>query len=114
MLLLKPTVSKLRKSFGIFLSLSLASCQGISFDPDPYVGDPMTSSIVNSEGKRVFCDSAIFGQYAAMHISKWKELREILRRARLPKDEKQILIQKVDFELRLVESLALRGRTALP
>lgn len=73
-------------NYVIFFVLSLlVSCQGIKFDPDPYVGDPSSMSIVNSEGIRVSCDDAKFSEFAAMHMSKWKELRAILRRARLPR-----------------------------
>lgn len=85
-------------NYVIFFVISLIiGCQGIKFDPDPYIGDPDNLSIVNSEGISVSCDDVKFSEFAAMHLSKWKELKDILRRARLPKSVRKEIEKSLNY-----------------
>ena len=63
-----------------------SSCQGISWDPDFYVPDSTTGSIVNERGHEVQCFSEEIEAYACLSEQKIKELKEILRRARIPEE----------------------------
>ena len=78
----------------IFLSSSCRS--GIKFDPQSYVGDYGTESIINRHGKRVMANEVFFNEFACMHKDKWMELRAILKRAKLPRRTKRILEHKLE------------------
>ena len=67
----------------LFLGIS---CQGIKWDPDFYVPDSSTGSIVNERGHEVQCFSEEIEAYACLSEQKIKELKEILRKARIPEE----------------------------
>jgi len=80
----------------------LASCQqGIKFHPDFYIGDYQNERIVNENNIEVFSYEESFNDFACMHKTKVKELAEILKRARIPKEVKANSIkylQSVPFQ----------------
>lgn len=83
------------------LLLLLTACynQGIVFYPDFYIHDSSVSSMTNEEGKIVYCSDDLFNEYASMHYTKIKELSEILKRAKLPREmekEKKSLILNLE------------------
>ncbi len=84
-----------------FLSLSyllalplLLSCQGIVFNPDWHVGDSALMAIVPESGPIVHADEPYFNEFACMHKSKVSELKEILLKARMPRNDKLMLLRK--------------------
>ena len=83
-----------------FCLMGASSCsRGIVFNPDWHVGDSQLMAVVPEEGEPVMCEAPEFEKYACMHQDKVKELREILLRARLPKDEKLMMLKKLDGAL---------------
>lgn len=82
----------------------LIGCTGIKFNPDIYVGDYQNEGITSEKGITVYANEQRFNEYGCMHKSKWKELREILRRARLPRRTKRLIRQALnDSERFLLE-----------
>jgi len=74
----------------------LVACQGIKFDPNPYVSDYKNRGIVNRDGDFVSCAEPRFNDYACLSVEKLKELAEILKRARLPRKEKNQKLKELD------------------
>ena len=71
----------------------VSSCQtGIKFNPDFHRATSAEQAIVDERGNRIYCDEAEFDNFAAMHKEKIKELAEILKKAKIPKDEKLKMI----------------------
>lgn len=70
--------------------LFLVGCtwgQPIYFNPDFYAHDYQSMAIINEENKQVKCSDEEFNQFASLSKAKIKELAEIIKRARLPKDK---------------------------
>ena len=63
-----------------------SSCQGIKWDPDFYVPDSASSSIINEKGHQVYCDKKEIEAFACLSEQKIKELKEILKKARIPEE----------------------------
>lgn len=57
-------------------------------------------SIINEDGIEVFSNEPRFDDFACMDKNKWRELREILQDARIPKDVKNNLLNKIDKVLK--------------
>ena len=77
----------------IFLT-SCKSSDSIKFDPDFHVGDAANAQIVPELPKEpISCYDERFEEYACMHVSKVKELIEILTRARIPREKQRELIK---------------------
>ena len=81
--------SLLLRNVPLLLTLSFASsCQtGIKWNPDFYAGDYQSESIVNEQGTQVFATEEKFNEFGCLHRDQIKELREILRRAKVPKEQ---------------------------
>lgn len=75
------------------MSLGASCKRGIEFDPDFRKGSHVEMAIVSEEGERVYCEDPAFDEYAAMHETKIMELAEILKKARMPRAEKQRALQ---------------------
>lgn len=67
-----------KHSLMLLLMLAFASCKGISFDPDFYVADSLSQSIVSERGDIIKTSDIRFDQYACMNIEKVKELKKLL------------------------------------
>lgn len=78
-------------SFGknkfLLLFILLAGCRTgrVSFNPDFYVGDHATGSIVSERGDTVSADDPAFDEFACMHKTKIKELSTLLIRLKIPR-----------------------------
>ena len=85
-----------RLTLMLILTVMVISCQtGIKFDPQWHNADHLRQSIVyshNGNENQVFTDEPEFDQYACMHINKIQELAEILKRAKIPKEEIEPLL----------------------
>lgn len=81
--------------FLFFVSLLFfSSCgtnNGITFDPDFFVGDYQRMGIVNRDNFFVPAFDPTFNNYACMSEEKVKELSVILHKAKMPKVQKSIL-----------------------
>jgi len=76
----------LKKGPVLLMMLLVTSCQtGISWRPDFFVGDYETETIVNEDGITVYSNEILFNEYGCLHKDQIKELREILRKAKIPK-----------------------------
>ena len=77
----------MRKGLLILTTFFVISCQsGISWNPDFFVHNSDLNAIISERGDIVSCSDEGFNDFASMHKEKIKELAEILRRARLPKE----------------------------
>ena len=85
------TYSRAIKNFLLLLILTIfaSGCGGIKFNPDFYVGDYLNNAVVNEKGEFIFADTPAFNGMACLTEEKVKELREILIRARMPKEAKK-------------------------
>lgn len=77
----------------------LVSCSGIKFDPDIHLGSYEYVGLINERGEIISCFDPDFDKFGAMHEDKWKELREILAKAKLPPDVKKSLLQSFDLKV---------------
>lgn len=81
----------------------LSGCQsGISFSPDFHIHSSEIQAIISERNDIIYCNEEKFEEYASMHKEKIKELAEILRRARLPKEYEQTR-RKILQELKSIE-----------
>jgi len=86
----------------MFLRISLlllASCQWgkpVNFNPDFYKASSYDFAIVNGENIHVKCDEPKFDEFACLHKDKIKELAEIIKRARLPKNQEPFRIKLLE------------------
>lgn len=87
----------------VLLLISItASCRGIRWNPDFYVGDYEVQGIRSERGELVYSNEIRFNEFGCLHKTKIKELSEILRRARMPRKTKQLLfmeLKKIDRAL---------------
>ena len=76
------------------LFLFLVGCaewgRPILYSPNFFSHDYMTMTIVNAEGKTISCGDVEFNQLASLTKDKIKELAEIIRRARLPRESEKL------------------------
>lgn len=86
----------------LLMSTTFSACkQGgkIKFNPDFYVGDSKSQSIISEHGEAVFCEDQQFEQFACLHEDKIKELKSILITARIPyKNKARITAEIEDLE----------------
>lgn len=88
------TLKILLVSLTIFFA---SSCQtGIKFNPDFHKATSAEQAIVDERGNRIYSDEPEFDNFACMHKEKIKELAEILKKARIPKEEKEIILKKIN------------------
>ena len=86
--------------FSLFFVAGASSCsRGITFNPDFHVGDSELLAIVPEEGHPVMCEEQRFNNFSCMHKEKVKELRAILSRARLPREQKERIINLLNIAL---------------
>ena len=64
----------------------------VHFDPDFYVGDHVSQSIISERGDMISCSDPRFNDYAALHIEKIKELKTLLIRLKIPTQGKHRII----------------------
>ncbi len=88
---------------GILFFSGCKSGSRVNFNPDFYVGDSHTSSIISERGDIIKCDDPRFEDFASMHMEKIKELKTLLIRARLPFSEKS----RIQREYYLLENMIL-------
>ena len=84
------------------LRISLLLCysctwgQPVNYDPHFFVHDYLNMDMVDRDEKHVSCGDVEWNSYASLSKEKIKELAEIIKRARLPKelDSQKSLILK--------------------
>ena len=75
-----------------------ASCdRAIDFNGNWYIGDHTTQDLMDKEGHIIRCDDPRFDKYACLHEDDIKELRRILREAKLPKKVKEKALEFLDM-----------------
>ncbi len=81
----------------IILIIITTACQtrGISWDPNFYIGDHQNAAIIDKNGNVVYADEPAFNGYACLSEQKVQELAEILKKARMPRDLKKNLLEKL-------------------
>lgn len=89
----------------VFLSLLLISCgsQRITFNPDFFMPDYRTRSIVNEMGFRVYADEERFNQFACMSHQKVIELMQLLMQTEAPIEDKQKALDQVNKLLKAAQ-----------
>jgi hypothetical protein len=74
----------------LLLPLFFLSCRGgVSFNPDFYVGDHTSQTIVSERGEGIPTADPRFDEYACMHKEKIKELKALLIRLKVPPSKVQ-------------------------
>lgn len=87
--------------------LFILGCQtGIRFDPNFHIGDYEIMAIKDRNNNIVYSDQEEFNQYACMHETKVMELKEILRKARMPRKNKDKTIFHLDKLLIRMKSVS--------
>jgi hypothetical protein len=89
-------IKALRLKLVILTIFFVNSCgtTGILFDPDFFVFDTDKQGITNEDGFTVYYSDEQITDYACLHKDKIKELAEILKRARIPKQYKQKILDE--------------------
>lgn len=85
----------------ILTTFFVSSCntKQINWNPDFYIHDSKSQAIINEKNHIVYCEQVEFDEYASLSKEKIKELAEILRRARLPKqleERRKLFIHKLE------------------
>jgi hypothetical protein len=82
------------KGLLILTTFFVSSCntKQINWNPDFYIHDSKSQAIISEKNHIVYCEEVGFDEYASLSKEKIKELAEILRRAKLPRqlEEKRI------------------------
>jgi len=86
---------------GLMLLISGCYSEGIKFDPKFHIHNSQIAGIVSENGHYISCNDQEFEDFASMPKEKIKELAEILKRARLPRD----LEKRKDFLINLLEDV---------
>lgn len=97
----------------ILMTFFVSSCysEGIKFDPQFHINSSRLIGIIAEDGHYVSCTDDDFNLYASMHKDKIKELSEILKRARLPRE----LEKRKQFLLNLLEDVQGKmGKDGIP
>ncbi len=77
--------------------LTFWSCTtGVTFNPDFHKADHNLMAIVPEKGEPILCEMPRFSDFACMSDEKIKELRALLLKARLPKEDKIKVINALD------------------
>lgn len=89
---------KIDKLLLVLLMISfVASCTtGITWNPDWYIGDYLNERIISEKGHTIQANNQEFNGYACIHIEQVIELKEILRKARIPKEYTSQIFQGLD------------------
>ena len=87
-------MTRLGISILLVLCFSATCDRGIIWNPDFHVGDYRMQGITNERQETTFCYEEKFNKFACLIEDKIKELREILAKARLPK-ETQMSVDKI-------------------
>lgn len=85
-----------------FLGLNLLTgcySEEIKWNPNFHINSSHLMGIVAEDGHYVSCSDEAFNEYASLHKDKIKELAEILKRARLPKE----IEKRKEFIVNLLE-----------
>ena len=88
----------LRNFINLIILIAITTgCQtrGIKWDPTFYIGDYENAAIVDKDGNVVYADEPAFNGYACLSEQKVQELAEILKKARMPRDLKKNLLEKL-------------------
>ena len=93
--MIKKQVRKVGLLILTIFFVSSCGTEGINFDPKWYVPSVDAQYIINREGQAVYFSDRDIEQYACLSKDKIKELAEILSRARIPKELKAQLLQKL-------------------
>ncbi len=83
----------------LFFAISCGEMVPVKFNPDFYEFNPRGSYIINNAGdKKYMCNEPrIRSLFAAIHIDKIKELRTIIRNAKVPKTHSKGKKKLVDY-----------------
>lgn len=75
-----------------------SSCgtRGITWDPNFYKTNSVKEAIIDRNNIHVYCNEPKFDDYACLSKEKIKELKEILIKARIPKEELVPILKILD------------------
>ena len=83
------------KLIALILITSACQTRGIKWNPDFYMSDYQNVAIVNEKGHVIYADQEEFNGFACLSEGKVKELAEILKKARMPRELKRNLLEKL-------------------
>lgn len=84
----------------MFLGGASSCTTGVKWDPNFYKASAVQESITDRNSIEVKCYEPRFDEFACLHKDKIKELAEILANARMPKEEKELILKVLNDTLK--------------